>query len=222
MDRLGVGLLVLEDAHWADEATLEFLLFLSSRPAGVAAPVSLVITSRPEDVPPGSLLPRLARLATGSSGLRISLGVLDVTATAGLVSSMLAGGQMSAEFAGFMHTHTGGVPLAVEESVRLMATRADLRRRGGRLVRRELAELSVPPPVRDAVLERAGRLAPDARAVLEAAPAASLAGANGPRAVMRPRAVAPAQAGLSVLQGQTPSVSARAPSPAALPTMYVE
>jgi AAA ATPase domain len=97
-----------------------------------------------------------------------------------------------------------------------------LRRRGGRWVRRELAELSVPPPVRDAVLERAGRLAPDARAVLEAAPAASLAGANGPRAVMRPRAVAPAQAGLSVLQGQTPSVSARAPSPAALPTMYVE
>jgi hypothetical protein len=31
--RLGVTLIVAEDAHWADEATLEFLLFLAARPA---------------------------------------------------------------------------------------------------------------------------------------------------------------------------------------------
>ena len=33
LDRLGVGLLVVEDAHWADEVTLEFLLFLAMRHA---------------------------------------------------------------------------------------------------------------------------------------------------------------------------------------------
>jgi DNA-binding CsgD family transcriptional regulator/tetratricopeptide (TPR) repeat protein len=174
IDSLGVSLLVLEDAHWADEATVEFLLFLASRPGtpgapGSGRPVSLLVTLRPEDAPAGSLLPRLARLSTGSSGVRIALSALNVADTARMVSSMLTGEQMSVEFAGFMHTHTGGVPLAVEESVRLMATRADLSRRGGQWVRRELAELSVPPPVRDAVLERAGRLAPDSQAVLRAA-----------------------------------------------------
>jgi DNA-binding CsgD family transcriptional regulator len=200
--RLGVTVIVAEDAHCADEATLEFLLFLASGPppppdaaarqvtearqvtatrsATAAPPVtavpraaparpSLVITFRPEDVPPASLLPRLARLAVGASGLRLALGPLGVTDTAGLVSSMLGGEQLSEEFAGFMHEHTGGVPLAVEESVRLMAARADLVRRGGQWVRRELAELAVPPPVRDAVLEQAGRLAADAQAVLRAA-----------------------------------------------------
>jgi DNA-binding CsgD family transcriptional regulator len=171
---LGITLVVVEDAHWADEATLEFLLFLASRPrgsggAGQPAPVSLVITFRPEDVPHGSLLPRLARLAAGTSGLRLALTPLTVAATAGLVSSMLTGERLSAEFAGFMHEHTGGVPLAVEESVRLMAARADLTRRGGQWVRRELVRLAVPPPVRDAVLERVARLAPDAQAVLWAA-----------------------------------------------------
>jgi hypothetical protein len=154
---LGVSVIVAEDAHWADEATLEFLLFLASSPA---ARLGLVITVRPEDVPPGSLLPRLARLAAGSSGLRLALGPLDVGGTAGLVSSMLAADHLSDDFAAFLHEHTGGVPLAVEESVRLMAARADLKRRGGEWVRRELAELPVPPPVRDAVLDRA---APDYR-----------------------------------------------------------
>ncbi len=166
---LGVRLLVAEDAHWADEATVEFLLFLASRPAGVAPPVSLVVTCRPEDVPGGSLLPRLARLATGGTGRRLVISALSVAGTARMVSSMLTGEQLSAEFAAFMHDHTGGVPLAVEESVRLMAARADLTHRGGQWVRRELAELSVPPPVRDAVLERAGQLDTDAQAVLRAA-----------------------------------------------------
>jgi hypothetical protein len=96
------------------------------------SPVSLVITFRPGDVPPGSLLPRLA---AGTTGLRIALGALDVAATAGLVSWMLAGEYPSAEFAAFMHEYTGGVPPAVEESVRLLAARADLTRRGGQWVR---------------------------------------------------------------------------------------
>jgi DNA-binding NarL/FixJ family response regulator len=187
---LGVTVIVAEDAHWADEATLEFLVFLASSPPpppataprwamtgmsatptrpGVLGRPSLLLTVRPEDVPAGSLLPRLARLAAGTSGLRITLGTLELDDTAGMVSSMLAADQVSDDFAAFMHEHTGGVPLAVEESVRLMAARADLRRLGGQWVRRELTELPVPPPVRDVVLERAGGLGPGARAVLRAA-----------------------------------------------------
>jgi DNA-binding CsgD family transcriptional regulator len=164
--RLGTGVLVIEDAHWADEATLEFLLFLTT---GQVPPVSLVLTSRPEDVPVGSLLLRLSRLAAGSSGLRLILGPLDVAQTATLVSSMLAGEHVTEQFALFLHAHTDGLPLAIEESVRLMGDRADLTFRHGAWARRHLDAIAVPPTVRDAVLERAGRLSSGALAVLRAA-----------------------------------------------------
>jgi DNA-binding CsgD family transcriptional regulator len=166
LDRMQAAVLVVEDAHWADEATLEFLLYLAARQP---RQVSLVVTCRPEYLPAASLLPRLARLATGTSGLRLALDALDVDATAGLMSSMLAGEPVSADFVGLVHEHTGGLPLAVEESVRLMADRADLIRRGGQWVRRHLAKISVPPSIRDAVLERASRLTPDSRLLLRAA-----------------------------------------------------
>jgi DNA-binding CsgD family transcriptional regulator len=162
---LNVTLLVVEDAHWADDATLEFLLFLASRPARLP-PTSLVATYRPEDVPAGSLLPRLSRLAAGAVGLRLVLHPLDAAATAGLVSSMLGGESVSDEFATFLHQRTEGVPLAVEELVRLMGDRADVTRRDGQWRRRHLDEIVVPPTVRDAVHERAERLAADAQLML--------------------------------------------------------
>jgi DNA-binding CsgD family transcriptional regulator len=165
---LGTGLLVVEDAHWADEATLEFLLFLACRPPAAAPAPRLLVTVRPEDVPAGSLLPRLARLATGTRGLRLALGPLSQAGTAALVRSML-GGQVTEGFTAFLHEQAGGVPLAVEESVRLLAARADLTRRDGRWVRRPLPRLAVPPTIRDSVQERSARLTPDAREVLSAA-----------------------------------------------------
>jgi DNA-binding CsgD family transcriptional regulator/type II secretory pathway predicted ATPase ExeA len=165
--RLGTRLLVVEDVHWADDATLEFLLFLAA--SGPDPRLSLVLTARPEDVPGGSLLRRLGRLATGSTGVRLALPLLDVTQTASLVSSMLAGAQVSGVFAAFLHEHTEGLPLAVEESVRLMGDRADLTFVHGAWERRGLASIMVPPTVRDAVLERTARLSPAALAVLSAA-----------------------------------------------------
>jgi DNA-binding CsgD family transcriptional regulator/tetratricopeptide (TPR) repeat protein len=164
--RVGSGLLVVEDAHWADVATLEFLLFLASRPPERGP--RLLVTVRPEDVPAGSLLPRLARLATGSRGLRLTLGPLSRTGTAALVGSML-GEQVTEGFTAFLHEQAGGVPLAVEESVRLLASRADLTRRDGRWVRRRLARIMVPPTIRDSVQERSARLTQDAQEVLSAA-----------------------------------------------------
>jgi DNA-binding CsgD family transcriptional regulator/tetratricopeptide (TPR) repeat protein len=165
-DGVGAGVLVVEDVHWADEATVEFLLFLVSRPR---QRVSLVVTWRPEDVSASSLLRLSSRLPAGTVWERITVGPLDADGTAALVSSMLPGGQVSGEFAGFLHAHTEGLPLAIEESVRLLRDRRDLRRQGGEWVRRHLGALAVPSTVRDAVLERTGRLGSDARAVLQGA-----------------------------------------------------
>ncbi|PSL03276.1 LuxR family transcriptional regulator [Haloactinopolyspora alba] len=167
---LGVDLLVVEDAHWADEVTLEFLLFLTSRQQ-TGGP-NLVVTYRPEEVGDRSLLLRLSsRIPAGVTQLRLSLAPLDRAGTATLVSSMLAGEPMSAEFAAFLHERTDGIPLAVEESVRLLCDRADLVFRAGQWVRLSLSELQVPPTVRDSTRERVGRLSPAAQRVLRAAAA---------------------------------------------------
>jgi hypothetical protein len=93
-----------------------------------------------------------------------------------MISSMLGGERVSEAFAGFLHAHTDGVPLAIEESMRLLGDRAHLVRRHGAWVRRGLDELQVPPTVRDATLERTRRLPRTVQRVLEAA---AVLGASG-------------------------------------------
>ncbi|WP_329347553.1 AAA family ATPase [Streptomyces sp. NBC_01261] len=167
LDAMGVGVLILEDVHWADEATLDFLLFLASRRS---RRMSLVLTYRPEDVAPDSVLMRLtSRPPAGTGYVRICLGALNVPQTAELMSSMLDGEHVSEAFASFLQERTDGVPLAIEESVRLLRDRADLVRRDGEWVRRTLADIAVPPTIRDAVAERASHLTPVAQRVLQAA-----------------------------------------------------
>jgi DNA-binding CsgD family transcriptional regulator len=162
-----IRLLVVEDAHWADEATVEFLLQLAG---GRPRELAMLVTYRPEDLTAGSLLPRLAeRRGVDDARLRVALAPLDLDETSGLVSTMLADQRVSAEFAGFVQHHTEGLPLAIEELVRLMSERDDLVLRHGEWLRRDIAEIDVPPTIRDAVLLRADRLPPAARAVLHAA-----------------------------------------------------
>lgn len=166
LDRLGIRLLIVEDAHWADDATLEFLLFLTARGDHE---VSLVVTYRPEDVPARSLLRRLgARRSALAGEVRIGLGPLSEQETAELVSSMLAGKPVTAEFARFLFERTDGLPLAVEESMRLMVDRDDVIERNGDVLRRRLAEIAVPATIRDAALERTRRLSDRAQRVLRA------------------------------------------------------
>ncbi|MGH3679304.1 MAG: ATP-binding protein, partial [Natronosporangium sp.] len=170
---LGVSVLVVEDVQWADDVSLEFLLFLAAR-LQTSRELSLIVTYRPEDVAEGSLLLRLSsRLPHGVTQTRLAPPPLGVADTAELVSSMLHGTPVSETFAMFLHERTDGVPLAVEESVRLLGDRADLVRRNGRWVRTGLAGLQVPPTVRDSTLERVQRQGVAAQQVL---PAVAVAG----------------------------------------------
>lgn len=161
-----VATLVVEDAHWADDATVQFLLFLVARRP---PRVSVVISYRPEDLAEDSLLRTLsARLSPGFAHARVTLEPLGLRDTVALVSSMLQGEPLSDAFAAFLHEGTDGVPLAVEESVRFMIDRADLVLRSDGWVRRHMEAIAIPPTVRDGVLERVRRLAPDAQTMLRA------------------------------------------------------
>ena len=167
LECLRVDVLVVEDVHWADQATWEWLL---TTYATGPARVPVVLTYRPADVPAGSLLRRLVtRRPAGSAQLRIGLRPLDVDGTRDLVAAMFGTEQVSEQFAEFLYARTDGLPLALEECLHLLRDRRDIVERGGQWTRRVLDQLQVPPTVRDSVLERVERQAPQTRAVLEAA-----------------------------------------------------
>lgn len=169
VDRLGVDLLVLEDAHWADTGSLDWLLV-----AGEAWSQrrSVVVTYRPQSVPAAS--PVLRRLSSGMppgmGRARVVLEPLDVAGIQQLTAAMFRTEGVSREFAEFVYERSGGLPLAVEECLKLLRDRGEIARQNGQWGRKELAQMQqVPPNVRDSVLARIEWLDPAARQVLEAA-----------------------------------------------------
>ncbi len=135
---------VLEDLHWADDATLDLLLFLGRRVAGCSA--LLLGTYRDDEVGPKHPLRRvLGDLAGVGSVQRLQVTPLSAEA----VASLCAGSDVDpAE----LHRRTGGNPFFVTE---VLAA-------GG---------AGVPVKVGDAVLARASSLGAGARAALELAAA---------------------------------------------------
>jgi DNA-binding CsgD family transcriptional regulator/tetratricopeptide (TPR) repeat protein len=134
--------LMLDDLHWADEATLDALRFLGRR---IETTRVLVLgTYRDDEV--GAEHPLrivIGDLATSWAVRRIRLDPL----TAASVRELAAGTTLDpAE----LHRQTGGNPFYVTEVIAGAPSR-------------------VPPTVRDAVLARAARLSPEARRTLEAA-----------------------------------------------------
>ena len=133
---------VVEDAHWADEATLDLLVFVGRRVGGTSAMV--VVTYRDDELGPGHPLSMvIGDLATARWVRRLELPALTREAVATLARPRGIDPDR-------LHQTTGGNPFFVTEV--LGASSGE-----------------VPPTVRDAVLARAGRLSPVARGALDAA-----------------------------------------------------
>ncbi|HEX6029872.1 MAG TPA: AAA family ATPase [Tepidiformaceae bacterium] len=136
------ALVVLEDLHWADEATLDALGLLGRRVAELA--VVIIATYRSDELPRAHPLRIVVGdLATVDAVHRLQLGPLSVAAVA----------QLAAPYdvdACELHAKTGGNPFFVTEA---LAAGSD----------------TIPSTVRDAVLARAARLGPAARDLLDAA-----------------------------------------------------
>ena len=137
-----LDVLVIEDVHWADEATLDLLRYLGRRLRDVG--VLLIATYRNDGLAIGDPLQvALGDLASERSTRRICLEPLSLDAVRTLAGGSGVG---SAE----LHQLTGGNPFYVTE-----------------VLRAGMAQ--VPPSARDAVLARAARLSPGPREVLDIA-----------------------------------------------------
>jgi DNA-binding CsgD family transcriptional regulator len=162
---LGPAVLVLEDLHWADEQTVEFVGYLLADPP---PQLSLLLTFRGEETDP-EVRAATSKLPAAVGRLELTLGLLDAHQTGALAAEILGTGRVSEEFASYLHARTSGLPFAIEELLALLRARGSLVRRDGGWARRALDELAVPSGIRDPLLERVSRLSAAARAAAEAA-----------------------------------------------------
>lgn len=125
--------LCVDDAHWADEASLRFLRYLAPRLADL--PVALVLAYRPPGNRASAGSSELAALGAHRPARRLALAPLSREATAALARSSVADADES--FAAVVWEATGGNPFFLHELLRavhdgdLAARAADV----GRLAR---------------------------------------------------------------------------------------
>jgi len=130
-------LFVLEDVHWIDPTTLEFLTQLIDSVA--AAHALVIVTARPEFASPWSGRDHVMSLA---------LGRLGKAQCVEIVASIAATQSMNAELMDEILARTDGVPLFVEELTRTLAeTDAP-------------SPLAVPATLQDSLMARLDRLGP--------------------------------------------------------------
>ncbi len=165
-------LLVIEDLHWCDDISLEFLLSLAR--ACVAQPLLLLMTYRIDEVQPGlqRFLAQLDRARLSQELQLMPLTHNDVDAMLGAMFELPEGEQAS--LLDLIYPLTEGNPFFVEEVLTSLVPRGELvsdvsgwhykphpDRRGERL--------PVPRSVQEAVQQRTAYLSADAKHLLSLA-----------------------------------------------------
>jgi DNA-binding CsgD family transcriptional regulator/tetratricopeptide (TPR) repeat protein len=141
-DADGLDVVVIEDVHWADEATVDLLRFLGRRVRHL--PVLLLVTYRDDALTVSDPLRiALGELATQRSTRRIWLAPLSADG----VRALAGGTDLEAAE---LFRLTGGNPFYVTEVLRA-------------------GTAAIPPSARDAVLARVAPLSRESRAVLDVA-----------------------------------------------------
>src|SRR4051812_4763358 len=159
--------IVLDDLHWADDATLETLPGLAN--AFEDRRLLMLGAYRSDEVPRGHELRRVrTELRRRHRFRELTLEPLDATETA-LLATRVLGRAPSPALAGVLHDRTQGVPLFVEELIAALDSAGRLRQSDGGAALDTGEELPVPDSVRDAVLLRAGMLSDGAREPLDLA-----------------------------------------------------
>ncbi len=143
-------LVVIDDLHWADDATLALLAYLVRD--HTLDGLVIVVTARPSDLDPAKS-GLLAELGRDTDMIRLPLEGLDPAALTSLVSGLI-GSPVPAALAESVALATDGNPFFAEElTVHLVDSGMVIDRDGG-VVPRPGVHAGVPERVRDTVLKR--------------------------------------------------------------------
>src|SRR5262249_16196914 len=140
--------LVIEDLHWIDAATEQFLTtFLDSVPA---LRVMCLFTYRPEYAHPFGERSYLTRLAPAA---------LSAEESARVAAAVLASDALADELERLVSLKAEGNPFYVEELMRSLTESGAVRREGERYdLVRPLTEIGIPGTIKDIIAARIDRL----------------------------------------------------------------
>jgi predicted ATPase/DNA-binding winged helix-turn-helix (wHTH) protein len=170
-------ILWLEDLHWSDPSTVDWLAYLARRPGPARV---LVLGS----YRPGEALARGNPLEATKDDLKmhghcreVALQRLDETAVGEYLARRFPATAALSELAEVVHRRTGGNPLFVVNVADDLVRRAALIERGGRWEvagRADLVHVAIPEDLRRMIGHELDRVLPHQRRILEAASAAGV------------------------------------------------
>ena len=157
--RLRPLVLVVEDLHWIDTSSEEFLTFLLDAVAGV--PLLLLVTYRIGYTPP---------FGSRSFYTTLTLHSFSEAETLAMAGHVLGTAQFPAELQTALMAKAEGVPLFIEEVTKTLLDLGVLQREDGgyRLVK-SLSEVSVPDTIQGIIMARLDRLGEDGKRTVQLA-----------------------------------------------------
>jgi class 3 adenylate cyclase/tetratricopeptide (TPR) repeat protein len=153
------AVLVIEDLHWLDAATEEFLSFLTDTVAAV--PMLILLTHRPGYQHP---------FGDRSYHVRVPLQALDEAAMSSMVGSVLDTDDLPGALRELIARKAEGNPLFVEEVTTSLLEEGVLALEQGRVsVTRELADVAIPDRIQDVLMARLDRLPEEPKRAIQIA-----------------------------------------------------
>jgi DNA-binding CsgD family transcriptional regulator len=160
-------LLIVEDLHWSDETSLEFLRYLARRLA--KQPLLLLLTYRSDEIHP-ALHHFLAALDREQRPVEVRLPQFTPAEVDALLRSIFdLQRPVRRPFLDAVYALTEGNPFFIEEVLKVLVAGGDIFYADGQWDRKPLRELHIPRTVQDAVQRRTAQLSPAARQVLNLA-----------------------------------------------------
>ncbi len=164
--------IVLEDMHWADESSLQFLQYLARR-AGEAR-LLCVVTYQPEELveePQAGLWNKLLNRLNADGLLQeVQLGRLSRDEAIQLAGSLFLEADFSEDFADFFYAQSQGNPLVALEVLKLLRSQDILYCDNGVWsARADFAAVEIPERVNALIMRRVDQVEPELRELLQIA-----------------------------------------------------
>jgi class 3 adenylate cyclase len=160
--------IVCDDVHWADAASVDTLQQLLPTIAGL--PVLFIVSSRPERNATGWRLVSVARDMFGDSLSELRLDPLSVDDSRRLVSNLLSIESLPAETRDLILARAEGNPFFVEEVIRMLIDRGAIVREGERWIATDkVTAVEIPDTLHGLLLARIDRLPAESRRTLRVA-----------------------------------------------------
>ncbi|MBI3241906.1 MAG: AAA family ATPase [Chloroflexi bacterium] len=161
---LPLQMIVIEDLHWCDDTSLEFLLYFARHL--VNSPILLLLTYRSDEPTPG-LTHFLAELDRARLAAEFTLARLPADDVERMIRAIFEQAQpVRAEFTEAIHSLADGNPFFIEETLKALVASGDIYLANGIWTRKPIGDLQIPRTVQDAVQRRIGTLSEPARRLL--------------------------------------------------------